>query len=94
MRPLLVNVPSPWSVLIFRLAGRDVQQQLLRVIHEREDPGMLALGIDRGDECFIVIDTSLATEAAARHLVIDIDPTATCVQSSRSPDDEESGWAS
>lgn len=83
--PANSSASSLWSLEIFRISGRDRQQRTLEAFDRLRLPGVHALGVIRGDEFFVIIDSdSLPAEVRARRIVIRMDPAAARVQSTRS----------
>ncbi|MCW2830405.1 MAG: hypothetical protein JWP31_1097 [Aeromicrobium sp.] len=91
----LRSTSSPWSVLIFRLTGRGTQQQILRALRDAKRPGLIALGAERDDGCFVVIECpSVSAEDLARRTVGAIDAWAECLTTTRSSEPLALVWSS
>ncbi len=73
-----------WALSVFRVENHEAQQRVLRALHWLGYAGVSAIGAQRDDETFVIIDwDSAADQAGAKQVVMLADRDAATTFTSR-----------
>ena len=70
--------PNPrWTVEVFRVSSHERQQCILTSLSVVDRPGVVALGMDRGSDSFVVVESSSPHGLFDTHsIILALDPAA------------------
>ena len=82
--------PSPWYVEIVRVSSHELQQDLLRLLHDVA--GVTALGSTSGFDYYVIFECpDLRLKMAVEKLFVEVDPASVLTHTARQPLQPEGG---